>query len=72
MILIVGNVFLIALEVEHDYAPYIFSFALLAYLEDETGVAQVEAWLVQAEKGEVPVLFSPINLIPIEWLPQRP
>ena len=37
------------------------SFALLAYLEDEAGAAQVEARLAQAEAGEVQVLLSLIN-----------
>ncbi|MBO9368786.1 MAG: type II toxin-antitoxin system VapC family toxin [Chloroflexi bacterium] len=37
------------------------SFALLAYLEDEAGAEQVEARLIQAEKGEAKVLLSLIN-----------
>jgi ribonuclease VapC len=37
------------------------SFALLAYLEDEAGAAQVEARLAQAEEGEVQVLLSLLN-----------
>jgi len=48
--------------VSPEVGAYILdSFALLAYLEDEAGAEQVEARLIQAEKGEAKVLLSLIN-----------
>ncbi|GIV79787.1 MAG: twitching motility protein PilT [Litorilinea sp.] len=45
-----------------DAVAYVLdSFALLAYLEDEAGAAQVETRLAQAEREEAQVLLSLIN-----------
>lgn len=55
-----------------DAATYILdSFALLAYLEGETGVNRVIAILKQAQRGQATVYLSLINLGEVLYITER-
>lgn len=47
------------------------SFALIAYFEDEQGADEVEALLQQAEKAEIQLLMSVVNLGEVWYIVAR-
>jgi predicted nucleic acid-binding protein len=47
------------------------SFALLAYLQNETAADRVDDLLVQAVRGDVELYVSPINLGEVAYLVER-
>ena len=47
------------------------SFALIAYLQGETGKSQVESWLRQSERGSVELYLSLINLGEVAYILER-
>ena len=55
-----------------DPARFVFdSFAMLAFLEGEAGMARVKAILKEAEKGRCRVFFSWINLGEVLYITER-
>ncbi len=55
-----------------DQARFVFdSFAMLAFLEGEAGMARVKAILKEAEKGHCQVFLSWINLGEVLYIAER-